>query len=304
VTRSRVPREKSARTRPQVGNEVRACRRRSARFDQRPPVGGHSVPDEEALRDLWTATPGYQLLVTYLRWFQLELPGLVRRLPASDQEAIARIARARDRDREDKLLARQRAQEESNLERLLRPRRRYRPPSMEPSLTLLTVGWLLMDRENGNARSNAAIRAFVQTIASFWGVPAQDIFLLSYVPRRVLGLLEVRLSQLEERRQSRALHRRPPREQERDWWERLGFDKASSSLQRQEVWSRIFPRLINALRGDSAAALESSKARAYRDASTLIHLRYPTLWPDKPEVVRKKFERSPASSGVVRPPSR
>jgi len=175
---------------------------------------------------------------------------------------------------------------------------------MEPSLTLLTVGWLLMDEDNRNARSNAAIRAFVQTIASVWGVSAQDIFLLSYVPGRVLSLLEVRLSQLEERKHSRALHLRPPREQERDWWESLGLDKASPSLQRQEVWSHIFPRLINALLGGSAAATEPSKARACRDASRLVHLRYPTLWPDKPEVVRKKFERSPASNGVVGPPSR
>jgi hypothetical protein len=266
-----------------------SCRKQAALPGSALVKAPRCIPQESELRSRVRRIPGYRYLVLYLCRFPPSLLREFRNLPVPDQTQLQEnwASKSSRGAPPVPVSAKQRKK--------LSP---WRPPRFT-----LAVAWILMDQDNNQARSNPAISDFIRVVTNRWGVSPQEILSLSYAPRPVLNLLRIRLSQIDERKQSRVLHQRQPGWQERRWWAGFGLDKASSSLQRQQIWHHIFPRMIRAMLR-SATSRESSWALACQDACRLVHLRYPKLWLDKPDVVRKIFYRSPKSNGAIRPASR
>src|SRR5262245_8351720 len=82
-------------------------------------------------------------------------------------------------------------------------------------------------------------------------------------------------------------------------WQRwLGVDKRSTlAQQKQRLWSLAFTEVLKLIRPFCAgkswdAYSQVMPAEAYRQASRLMHLFYPTLWPDRPDLVKRRYHDS------------
>src|SRR5262249_17517620 len=83
------------------------------------------------------------------------------------------------------------------------------------------------------------------------------------------------------------------------WKEQLGIDKkASVPKQRQYIWSLIFVELVDLLRpycsGPKRLHLSTIPGaipdQVFVVASHLMHLTQPTLWPDRPDLVKSSYD--------------
>ena len=117
-----------------------------------------------------------------------------------------------------------------------------------------------MDDANEQARQDPAVRQSLEVISRRWGSGQEDLLRWSFIPREVLGLLEIkrqaslerklagrdirRLRQLQTRRPE--VHGEVPilrgqelRAHKHDWWAlNFGLDKASGHISRQEIWGQ------------------------------------------------------------------
>jgi len=82
------------------------------------------------------------------------------------------------------------------------------------------------------------------------------------------------------------------------WKEQLGIDKKTSGpKQRQYIWSLIFVELVDLLRpycsGPKRLHLSTTPGaipdQVFVVASRLMHLAQPTLWPDRPDLVKSRY---------------
>jgi len=265
----------------------------------RPRQGLTRIPEEGELRTLYEQSrgsrdsqegqmPGYRLLVMYLQRFPIETGIAINNLGSAERKAIQPF-------------------------QYRTPPHTVPPPSRrmpQPKASTLALAWLLMERDNKRVVQPAGVLAAVKEVAQAWQRNPKDLLRWSFVPRRVAELLPVREANLADRqidaRRVRALRQRqardlpiPPelhgleptsRANERQWWGALGLDKNSSKLTRQRLWTLIFTPLVNYLLGKDHS--QKSYRKATRDASRLVNLRYPDLWPNAPELVRKRFIRS------------
>jgi hypothetical protein len=273
-----------------------------------------AIPREGALRALYAERPGYRLLVTYLTYFPLEAHINFGTLSASDQEAIRAVQRdtpppapprrwepdpERPVDREDLRDA------AGHVPRVFPYEKTGRRPGGPKAFTL-ALAWWLMENDNRQAARDPHVAKLLARLAKQRHCTPDMLLSLSYVPREVAGLLYLRASARTERQlQSRAVRRLrqieardlavPPdlaglapesRKQEIARWKTLGLDKESGSLSRQALWTDIFRGLMNEF---GAMELSKSGREAARDASRLVHVRYPNLWSDRPELVRKRY---------------
>jgi len=186
------------------------------------------------------------------------------------------------------------------------------PFKLKPTAFHLAVAWLLMERENQEAAQDRRVIPVLAELAQEWNCAQETLLRLSYLPRRVLGLLDVFWQAVAESRENANEVRRyrqleagrsPPRRTARDqplpeellrlsltslgqelaWWKALGFDKESGALSRQGLWRAIEP-LVGALLGGHRTV---SWRKVSRDVFKLLDARYPDLSPG-PEVIRKR----------------
>jgi hypothetical protein len=82
-------------------------------------------------------------------------------------------------------------------------------------------------------------------------------------------------------------------------WQRwLGVDKRLTiAQQKQRIWSLAFTEVLKLIRPFCAgkswdAYSQIMPEAAYRQASRLMHLFYPTLWPDRPDLVKRRYHDS------------
>jgi hypothetical protein len=82
------------------------------------------------------------------------------------------------------------------------------------------------------------------------------------------------------------------------WRRWLGVDKRSTlAQQKQRIWSLAFTEVLKLIRPFCAgkswdAYSQIMPEEAYRQASRLMHLFYPTLWPDRPDLVKRRYHDS------------
>ena len=285
-----------------------------------PPPPSREVPSDAALRTDFLELPGYKLLALYLEWFPVQLPILLRSLSELDQHCAWE---AWKRDRSERLSAQQKAVEiyssMSVAERARIPpeTRRRRDRTAGPSLTVLTTAWLLTERDNNQTRKTQPVMDFIEkSLCRQRGLSIDKVLRSSYVPRQILELADVyRFQQMDGKtlgnsiRKLRQLqiHDLPipedldvldpvSREQERQRWKQLGLGRTLTQTS-QPFWTAFFPPLVDTLlegtQLDSlGGAWLASHRAACRDASHVVHLRYPDLWPDKPDLVRRRYLRS------------
>jgi hypothetical protein len=236
------------------------------------------------LRELWKEVPGYGLLVKYLQLFK---PNVMRSLPHAAQEAIVDAHR---RDQAAKSLAHRNWFTTPARNKASKKLYDTKPG---PSLMLLTAAWLMMDQDNRETEQNPAVMSFVQSQAgSTWSLSPEDAVKFSYVPRQVIRLSDVYFQIRNSDRTVRRglLEQRVRRLQERRWWSQLGF-KRTNALARQPFWSGVLKSLVAALLTGQDDPGRVSWRAACRDASRLVHLRYPESWPDNSEAVRNYYRR-------------
>jgi hypothetical protein len=68
----------------------------------------------------------------------------------------------------------------------------------------------------------------------------------------------------------------------------LGIDKRTTlPPQKQRIWSQVFRELVDLLR-----PYHGTEEQTFQAASRLMHLSHPTLWPDRPDLVKQRYYSS------------
>lgn len=295
----------------------RAKRRRRRGFT--PP----QLPDNSQLRALLVEHPVFRFLVSYCESFSLQTVAHFRGLPKAMREMIATAVRTDQESRMSWEYIQGFAARARHLVEAVRrqipdnatPEERcqawanasFTPPT--PPMFARLVAWALMEQDNSRALQDPKVSSFVDDeLCPRWQISREDAIRWSYVPVEVAhpdhGLLPVMRSQTIERsergpevRRLRQLQKRDlpvhdeatvPRRQEKLWWKALGLNQNSPELTRQQLWDEVFKPLVEALLPPEKQK-DASLRQACRDASRLVHLRYPGLWPDRPESVRKRY---------------
>ena len=289
-----------------------------------PPSPFPPTPKQARLRRLLREHPGYRRLVQCLDRFRLQALLRFRGLPKPARDAIGqavqetgrrdpRLATASMRNQVDTIRRRVPLDAMRNEKaRVWAARPRTEPT---PSLFFLLVAWEIMQRDNTQAGHTATVRALVQDIARRRRLSVGEVFQWSYVPRPVIELLPIRLSEDRDRqvdarsvRRLRQLQRgnRPiPPEltalglepidaaSTGALVERPGLGQAFSEVNpASDMGGTLFRPLLTLLLRHADRELRphaDSWQRVCIDASGLIHARYPDLWKDNPELVRRRF---------------
>lgn len=294
-----------------VSARVRAPRRQKPKPRELLPEPIPAIPDEPALRALLGEHPAYRLLVAYLERFPVEAAVHLRQLVPTMREAMAGRLKA---------IGDQRAGPGLALTRMRVAPAGQRGRSSAPRPRSLVLAWVLMALENVAAAKNPAVRRMVEAILRGpRALAEEDLIGWSYVPRQVIELLDVRVGETKERRaqantvrrlrqlQARELPKDEDlpalepidRRQEAHWWAQLGLDKVSSRATAQRFWLDVLRPLIDRLLKHTdcdSSPREGSWRRACVEASQLVNARYPDLWPDRPELLRKRYSYTPSSS--------
>jgi hypothetical protein len=95
----------------------------------------------------------------------------------------------------------------------------------------------------------------------------------------------------------------PPPDEVRKWQTHLGIDKRLKlKPQKQRIWSPLFKELVDLLRPycrgtkkhyiAKTLATEHIPEQVFRCASRLMHLSLPKLWPDRPDLVKRRYHSS------------
>jgi hypothetical protein len=188
---------------------------------------------------------------------------------------------------------------------------------------LIVLAQLLMTARNAQASQDPGVERCLNTIAERWGVEKDDLLRWSFFPREMLVALRIRkgltVAKKQEGRAVRSLRQLQVRqpgtygdvpllkgrklsEHERQWWaSNFGLDKESGVVSRQRIWGEIElglcrllePSVMNAhtqwLKAGGELPEEASWRAAARAVSRLLQVRYPDLWPDRPDRIRSRF---------------
>jgi hypothetical protein len=256
-----------------------------------------AIPDEPTLRAQLVEHPGYSLLVHYLDRFRLEAAVCCRHLASPVAHALDEW---RGHVEHQKVGARVRAEAVGE-----QPPLRDQAAKQAHSFSL-GLGWVLMTVDNLAAARQPQVCAAGSEIGRRHALTMKELLRWSFVPGAVIRLLDVRIGEIADRRirakevrryrRQQALGREselPTLETSRDEarrWADLGLDKRSSRSSMQRFWVLVFKPLIDLFLGHGA-----SLHRACADASRLVQARYPDLWKDRPDRLRKRYP--PRSSG-------
>ena len=183
-------------------------------------------------------------------------------------------------------------------------------PESENSFTeWLILAWCIRQVDHSNALTKPRIRRELKELMN-QGADREQLLDLTYVPRSIIelvpkmrkGMKSVREN--DEQRRMLQAHKQKiakgikssfsgeqvlSKDQEQFWAARFAFDKKTDDLSRQTLWTWIFVPLATYLHQYVVGRkLESWKKdmppisdKAFEQASTLIHCRYPDLWNDR-----------------------